>query len=191
MEHWLVLTHSTGWTSWHETSPKGRQAGCQLRPRKASCIHSKGRRDLWQPVLQGMATHCHFCSVCYREQCKPVQRRLFLLILLGIVPGPRDERVMLGNALSDNGMKKHSDWRLFPDAMVTGHHTDTGTVSKQKIKVLPFFRKIMSEEESLVYSSCAKGFTSYLSPHFSQLYATWKPLLNSARMVDYNVHVLW
>lgn len=64
------------------------------------------------------------------------------MILLGIVPGLGDERVMLGNAVSDNGMKKHSDWRLFPDAMVTGPHTDTGAVSKQKIKVLPFFRKI-------------------------------------------------
>lgn len=64
------------------------------------------------------------------------------MILLGIVPGLGDERVMLGNAVSDNGMKKHSDWHLFPDAMVTGPHTGTGAVSKQKIKVLPFFRKI-------------------------------------------------
>lgn len=58
------------------------------------------------------------------------------------MPGLNDERVMLGNALSDNGMKKHSDWHSFPDAMVTGPHTDAGAVSKQKIKVAPFFRKI-------------------------------------------------
>lgn len=64
------------------------------------------------------------------------------MILLGIVPGLRDEKVMLGSAVSDNGMKKHSDWHLFPDAMVTGPHTDAGAASKRKIKVLPFFRKI-------------------------------------------------
>lgn len=52
------------------------------------------------------------------------------MILLGTVPGLGDERVMLGNAQSDNGMKKHSGWHLFPDAMVTGPHTDVGAVSK-------------------------------------------------------------
>lgn len=76
------------------------------------------------------------------ESCASAHGRLFLLILLGIVPALNDERVMLGNALSDNGMKKHSDWHSFPDAMVTGPHTDAGAVSKQKIKVVPFFRKI-------------------------------------------------
>lgn len=76
------------------------------------------------------------------ESCASAHGRRFLLILPGIVPGLNDERVMLGNALSDNGMKKHSDWHSFPDAMVTGPHTDAGAVSKQKIKVAPFFRKI-------------------------------------------------
>lgn len=52
------------------------------------------------------------------------------MILLGTVPGFSDERVMLGNVQSDNGMKKHSGGHLFPDAMVTGPHTDIGAVSK-------------------------------------------------------------
>ena len=52
------------------------------------------------------------------------------MILPGTAPGLGDERAMLGNAQSDNGMKKHSGWHLFPDAMVTGPHTDPGAVSK-------------------------------------------------------------
>lgn len=44
-----------------------RQPGCRVRGRKASCTHSEVMQGLWQAVLHGTATHCHFCSACYRE----------------------------------------------------------------------------------------------------------------------------
>lgn len=112
MECRLVLTLSTGWTSlqrldWTAARLPANTGEGELHPQQGGYKTCDSLCYKAQPLLS------HFCSFYYREWYMLANRKLFLLILLGIVPGFWDERVTLGNTLSDNDMKKHSDGHLF------------------------------------------------------------------------------
>lgn len=107
----LVLTLSTGWTSLQRLDRKAARLPVSTGEGK---LHlARGYKTCDSLCYKAWPLLSHFCSFYYREWYMLANRKLFLLILLGIVPGFRDERVILGNTLSDNDMKKHSDGHLF------------------------------------------------------------------------------